>query len=193
MSFSLHNRSHMAVACPMCLNAQCVWWHLLLWHTWRKSKKKADWELPNIMGSEVLMFQRTMMRTIGNDTWKALPRVLLCFGLHWTVRHKAGTRQVCGVLGLYESVLTHLSWSAGHSGCDAILSADVARAAIWRAGTGARGAAACGVCRWEKAVEDGHWVDSESPTASRGFCLLAWYQCFNAGMLTPCPQSQLCC
>lgn len=71
---------------------------------------------------------------MGNDT---------CFGPHWTVRQKA----VGGVLGLYESVLTHLSWSAGHGGCDAILSADVARAAIGRAGTGARGAAACGVCR----------------------------------------------
>lgn len=105
----------------------------------------------------------------------------------------SGTGQVHRVLDLYESVLTHLSWSAGHSGCDAILSADVARAAIGRAGTGARGAAACGVCRREKAVGVGRWVDIEGPTVSLGFCLLACCQCFRAGMVTQFPQSQLRC
>lgn len=84
------------------------------------------------------MFQRSMVRTMKGPS-QSTPMFWSSLDCQAQGRYK--------VLGLYESVLTHLSWSAGHGGCDAILSADVARAAIGRAGTGARGAAACRVCR----------------------------------------------
>lgn len=57
----------MTVACPMCLNTVCMMTAASVTYL-EKDQEKGRLEAPTIMGTQALMFQRTVMRRTGNDT-----------------------------------------------------------------------------------------------------------------------------